>query len=247
MPLISLLIAAIFYVFMIVMNFLANSLPLGGINTGQVSFNYPNLFQPSGFTFSIWGIIYLLLGAYLVYQFQIFFGSGISSVDRNINILFGISSILNVLWLFSWHYQRIGLSTIIMILLLITLGYIVLVFPNVSVISRIAFSVYFGWISVATIANITIYLVKLGFPSDQIISIILTVIVLIVGLLIGLLMIFLKRNISFGLVFIWAYFGILMRHLSKSEFDYRYPLITMTTIISLVILLSGIIYTVLKE
>jgi len=53
----------LFYLGMILFNFLANSLPLNNRNTGQISDDYPSHYTPSGFTFSIWGIIYLLLGA----------------------------------------------------------------------------------------------------------------------------------------------------------------------------------------
>jgi tryptophan-rich sensory protein len=247
MPIFSLLFALILYIFMIVMNVLANSLPLGGINTGQVSFNYPNLFQPTGLTFSIWGVIYILLGVYLVYQFQLFFSSGISLTDQKINFIFGLTSLINSVWLLFWHYDKIGLSTIAMVFLLILLGLIVFMYPSLSQITRIAFSIYFGWISVALIANITIYLVKIGVPSFGSISILMTVLILIVGLVIGCFMILLKRNYVYGLVFVWAYFGITLRQTNKLEFNSEYPLIYITSILSLIILLGTSLFVLFKD
>jgi tryptophan-rich sensory protein len=247
MPIFSLIFALILYIFMIIMNVLANSLPLGGINTGQVSFNYPNLFQPTGLTFSIWGIIYILLGVYLFYQFQLLFTTGISLTDQRINFIFGVTSLINAVWLVFWHYDKIGLSTIAMLFLLVGLGLIIFMYPNASFLSRVAFSIYFGWISVATIANITIYLVKLGVPSFGNISVLITAFILIVGLILGLLMILLKRNYVYGFVFAWAYLGITLRQVNKLEFNLQYPMIYITSILSLLIITGTSLYVLFKD
>jgi len=232
-------VAALMYVFMMVMNTLANTMPINGITTGDVSYKYPNLFQPTGLTFSIWGIIYLLLFAYVVFQFTTI-GKPMSVELRalflKVNVLFAISSLFNALWLLAWHYDKIVLSTVIMILLLITLALISKMTPALSLLTRTAFSVYFGWITIATIANVTIMLVKLGVPSFSQSSVLLTVGILVVGLILASLWIYLEKDIAYGLVILWAYLGIVLRHLSVSELNRGYPLIYVTALVVMGIL-----------
>ncbi len=61
--------ALLSFVLMLVMNVLATTLPINGQATNEVSDRYDTLFAPIGFTFAIWGVIYLLLGVYTVVQF----------------------------------------------------------------------------------------------------------------------------------------------------------------------------------
>jgi hypothetical protein len=233
-------ISALMYVFMMVMNTLANTLPLNGITTGDVSFKYPNLFQPTGMTFSIWGLIYILLLAYVIYQFSTI-GKPISDEMKQlffrVNLLFALSSLFNALWLISWHYDKIVISTVIMVLLLVTLIWIGLLTPTLGMLTRTAFSVYLGWITVATIANVTIMLVKLGIPGSSQSSVVLTALILTIGLVIALLWVVRTKDIAYGFVIIWAYIGIVMRHLGSSELNRAYPLIYMTAISTIGILL----------
>lgn len=116
----------IFFGVMVLMNYLANALPLNNKTTGQLSDALPNLFVPTGLTFSIWGVIYLLIAVFLVLQFR----SSNEKMLESIGWLFAISCFLNALWIVAWHYQRIPLSVMIMILLLITLIYINLSIRN---------------------------------------------------------------------------------------------------------------------
>jgi hypothetical protein len=233
-------ISALMYVFMMVMNTLANTLPLNGITTGDVSFKYPNLFQPTGMTFSIWGLIYILLLAYVIYQFSTI-GKPISDEMKQlffrVNLLFALSSLFNALWLITWHYDKIVISTVIMVLLLVTLIWIGLLTPTLGMLTRTAFSVYLGWITVATIANVTIMLVKLGIPGSSQSSVVLTALILTIGLVIALLWVVRTKDIAYGFVIIWAYIGIVMRHLGSSELNRTYPLIYMTAISAIGILL----------
>lgn len=227
-------VAALMYLFMMVMNTLANTMPINGISTGDVSYKYPNLFQPTGLTFSIWGIIYLLLFAYVVFQFTTL-GKPMSEELRalflKVNVLFAISSLFNGLWLLAWHYDKMVFSTVIMVLLLITLALISKMTPSLGLLTRTAFSVYFGWITIATIANVTIMLVKLGVPSFSQTSVLMTVGILVVGLILSGLWIYLEKDIAYGLVILWAYLGIVIRHLSVSELNRGYPLIYTTALV----------------
>ncbi|OGZ35027.1 MAG: hypothetical protein A2V60_01260 [Candidatus Portnoybacteria bacterium RIFCSPHIGHO2_01_FULL_39_19] len=105
------------YLAMVVVNYLANALPLGGRGTGVISDAYPNLFAPAGYAFSIWGLIYTLLTIYVVYQFS----QKENILTAQVNRLFVVNALFNVGWLFAWHYDVIWLSVLLMIGLLVTL------------------------------------------------------------------------------------------------------------------------------
>ena len=206
--------AALGYIAMVAVNFLANALPIGGVTTGEASDSFGNLFTPAGITFSIWGLIYLLLLGYTIYQFG--FGKKNTSEQREqlfatINKYFLITSMANIAWIFAWHYGVIWLSMLIMFALLFFLIKIADVINKEkynaleTVLVRLPFGVYFGWITVATIANITVFLVSINWNGFGIAESIWTVIVLTVGALIGSIRMLKDKNIYYGLVLVWAY------------------------------------------
>ena len=108
------------FIGVVIVNGLANALPINNKATGELSDQYPNLFVPAGLTFSIWGIIYILLAIFVVYQLVVTFRKDESGLNpfKKIGYLFFISSILNMGWIFSWHYEIVPLSLLIMLLLL---------------------------------------------------------------------------------------------------------------------------------
>ncbi|BFT94464.1 MAG: hypothetical protein MNSN_02120 [Minisyncoccus archaeiphilus] len=228
------------YIVMIVTNSLAILLPIGGRSTGQVSENYSNLFAPAGYAFSIWGLIYTLLGIYVIYQFQ----KKKNNLTEKINIIFIVNALLNASWIFAWHYDVIWLSVIIMFGLLVTLIKIADILKSNSLTSeekwfiKLPFSVYFGWITVATIANITVFLVYLNWNGFGIPESYWTVIVLLVGMLIGSWRTLRDRAIPYILVFIWAYGAILFKHLSVSGFNGQYPDVISVTSFCLLVFLG---------
>jgi len=231
-PLLLKISVAVAYVAMLTVNALANLLPIGGVTTGQASDAYANLFTPAGVTFSIWGLIYALLGAYTLYQ------TGLWQKDKNakrealllkVNQLFLLTSLANISWIFAWHYGIIWLSVVIMLVLLVALIRIADAVngPSMSLreqaFIRIPFSVYFGWITVATIANITVFLVSLNWDGFGVSDAAWTIVVLFVGAAIGLARMLKDKNVFYGLVLVWAYGGILLKHLSDAGFNGQYP------------------------
>ncbi len=226
------------YVAMVMVNFLANSLPINNRSTGDISDAYPNLFAPAGPAFSIWGLIYLLLGGYVLYQF-VKKDQKTEKILQKINPLFIATSLANISWIFAWHYDYIGISVLIMAVLLFLLIKIADIlhveqFTAIEKISiRTPFSIYFGWITVAAIANITIFLVSLGWNGFGIADFIWTSIILLVGALIGILRMRKDKNIVYGLVLVWAYSWILFKQLSVSGFGGQYPSVIFTVIICL--------------
>ena len=243
------------YVAMIGTNFLANALPLNNRLTGEISDSYPNIFAPAGPAFAIWALIYLLLGGYVVYQFM--------NKDKKteillnkINPLFIGTALANIGWIFTWHYDYIGISTLMMavlLLLLIKIADIIRVEKFTKLekpFIKEAFSIYFGWITVAFIANITIFLVSIGWNGFGIADFIWTSIILIVGAIIGIIRMYKDRSISYGLILVWAYVWILYKHLSVDGFDGEYPIVIATVIGCLILLgffVGKIIYTSNKK
>src|SRR6478609_8329901 len=140
----------------LLVNALANILPINGLNTGEVSNLYPSLFTPAGITFSIWSVLYLLQIAFVVFSW--------TTKATHVNKLlpaFIFVCILNACWILSWHYQHPGFSVVIMISMLATLTYIFLQIQQglfntkkEYVLVVLPFTLYFAWICVATIANI---------------------------------------------------------------------------------------------
>jgi hypothetical protein len=206
-------------------NVLANTLPINNQNTGTISDKYPNLFVPAGFTFSIWGIIYLLLAGFVIFQATRAFKSGSQdSFFLEIGPLFLMSCITNSFWLIAWHYEILPLSLILMIILLISLvwtylrlgiGLKVTTAPEKYMV-HLAFSIYLGWISIATIANFTALLVAFGWNRFGMSEQFWAVIMIMTGALIGLLMLFRRNDLFFNLVLIWAFLGISMKRLKDS-------------------------------
>lgn len=224
------------YVFMVVMNGLANVLPFGGKTTGDVSADYPNLFTPEGFTFGIWGLIYLLLLGFVI---QVLVSKESVVLDPSFKILallFAASAVLNVSWLLAWHHDSILLSVVIMIALLVVVGGASRYGESGGTLAGVAFGTYFGWLSIALIANVTVFLTKIGFDGFGLSEISWLVLILLVGVMIGLLVLFRFGDMAYGLVFIWAYLGILIKHLSSSGWDRAYPPVIMVLIVSLIAL-----------
>lgn len=201
----------------LVTNYLANALPINGYNTGEVSDIYPNLFVPAGITFSIWGIIYLLLLGFVIMQWV----SADEKPIQKIGILFFLNCLLNSSWILAWHYRLEELSVIIMLLILTTLIKIWQTLQTINFESKVLrfftkvpFNIYFGWICVATIANITALLVHWNFnPAYP--EYWAAVLISITQILVWLVN---KKNINvaYSLTIIWAISGIVLK---QSQLD----------------------------
>ena len=238
------------YVAMILVNSLANILPINNINTGDVSDYYGNLFAPAAITFAIWGLIYVLLAAFTLYQF---FNIRIDPNKLNkIGIIFSVSSIANLLWIFAWHYLLIQLTLPLMLIMLISLILIAKELKNTELegkeklLVKAPFSVYYGWITVATIANVTALLVGINWNGFGLSEALWTVIILIVGAIIGSVTTLYSKDYFYGLVLVWAYVGILIKHNSSEYFAGEYNQVVITIVCSLVVLVISNIYVIIK-
>jgi hypothetical protein len=198
----------------IVVNGLANALPINNIQTGAVSDSFGALFTPAGYVFAIWGVIYLTLAVFAVYQ-VLPAQKNNTRLDR-LGPWFILANLFNGAWIFAWHYLQFPLSLLLMLGLLISLLVIYLRLgigvskstPNERWLVDMPFSIYLGWISVATIANVSVVLLDLNWNGFGITETLWTVIMLVIGTVLGLLMTFRRSEIFYTLVLIWAFIGI---------------------------------------
>lgn len=207
------------FIGIIVMNVLAITLPLGGQTTGELSAMYPSLFTPAGFTFSIWSIIYLGLLIFTIIQAKGLFSTNQTapSFVSQIGNWFFLNALCNMAWLFVWHFQYVGLSVVIMFGILITLIVIYnclqigIVQPPSALVRwgvHVPFQVYLGWISIATIANISTFLVDINWNGWELSEVFWTVAMISIGAGLGIWMLLRRGDIFYNLVLIWAFYGI---------------------------------------
>ncbi|MCB0638495.1 MAG: hypothetical protein KDC54_17820, partial [Lewinella sp.] len=198
----------------LVLNYLANALPINGYTTGELSDMYPNLFVPAGFTFAIWGVIYLALLGFIIYQWVAPTAAG---PVTNIGSLFFVSCVANATWILAWQYQQLPLSLLIMLLLFFTLlriyqrleiGQREPAGPAERWLARAPFSLYLGWITVATIANVTTLLVDVGYSGAPLGAANWAALVIAVAVIIGLLVLYRRHDWIYTAVLIWAFYGI---------------------------------------
>jgi hypothetical protein len=198
----------------IVVNSLAGVGLINGISTAAVSDIYFTLITPAGYVFSIWGLIYILLGIFVV--FQALPGQNARAFHKEISYLFVLSSVWNIVWIFLWQFKFITLSVIAIFALLITLIAIYLHLgigkSSVSLRERLAvhvpFSTYLGWITIATIADVAAALVSAKWDGLGLGAANWAILVIVVALAIISLVIVTRRDIAYSFVAIWALIGI---------------------------------------
>jgi hypothetical protein len=230
----------------VAVNAMANALPINGRTTGEISDLYPNLFVPAGITFSIWGLIYLLLAIFALYQVASPAAQASEFVQR-IGPFFILASAANVGWIFLWHYRQVFPSLILMLVLLTSLAVIYLRLGigvraaswKERLLVHLPFSVYLGWITVATIANVTALLVHVGWNRFGASQELWTVVVLVVAALITLAVLLTRNDLFYALAILWAFIGILLKRLAVDSPPSRAIIITLAVsmaVIGLVLL-----------
>jgi hypothetical protein len=239
-PIVTLLATAL----TLTVNGLANILPINGQTTGEISDRFAIYFVPEGYVFSIWGLIYLGLIAFAVYQ--ILPAQRDNSLLKEIAPAYWLGSLANAAWIFLWHYEYFPLTLVAMLVLLATLLFIYVRISNARPGSdrnqewfvQLPFSIYLGWISVATIANISQVLFYSGWNGWGISATAWTGIMLAVATFLGLMMQWREKDDAYALVLIWAFIGIALKHAGTSSV--AYPAWTAVAILALG-LLSGVL------
>ncbi len=215
-------------------------------DVGEVSDRYESLFTPAGITFAIWGVIYTALGVFCLYHIIMAFKHDKdhpANVDlSNIGGWFIFNNIATASWLVAWTNDRIALSLLLIVLQLCSL---IAIHMRLGILDRRResgsivctqwpLSIYLGWISIATIANASIYLVAINWNGMGIGATRWTVIMIAIAVGITLMMVFVRKNVSFGLVVIWALYGIVLKLQESSPELYQLLIMTAWTGIILV-------------
>ena len=231
----------------IIVNGLANLLPIGGKNTAELSDNIPNLFVPAGITFSIWGIIYFLIILFAIYLAKDLFKKEktTKSFLEKIGFFFILASLANIIWIFLWHYEQVLLSLLAMLVLF---GSLLVMYLRLNIgkeevslkeklFIHVPISVYIGWITVATIANITAVLVTIGWDGFGVSEEIWTMLVMIVAAIITILMLIKRKDCAYSAVIIWALIGIYLKRMTDDPLYGLQTQIAYTAVIAIIIIL----------
>lgn len=234
-------------------NLLANIIPLNGVYTGVVSDYYYNMFTPPGYVFAIWGVIYILLGTFVVYEVRA--NQRDAPYLKDIGLWFVLGSLANAVWLFLFHYSYtnppllvLSMIPIVVLLLSLLMVYMRLGIGKKAVAMRerlavhLPVSVYLGWISLATIANTASVFNDVLFPGISVdVQVLWTAAVIVVALLITLLMIVIRNEIAFPLVVIWASVGIAIKQM-------MYPAIYVTALSAVAIIaVATVLFAILRR
>ncbi len=232
----------------IVVNALAGSTTLiGGKVTAEISDANFTLITPAGYVFSIWGIIYVLLGIFVVYQALP--SQKTNDYQNKIGWLFVLSSIINIAWIFLWQFEYLVFSVALMFMLLATLIAIYLRLDigksEVNLRERLAvhlpFSTYFGWITIASIANVATTLVSINWDGFGINPETWASLIILIALLLSLIVIVTRKDIAYGLVIIWAFVGI-----SAAQTSHQ-TIVTLTQISAIIVLLVLVVTIIISK
>jgi len=202
------------FVFVVVLNVLSNALPINGQTMPEISAKYPSLFTPAGFTFAIWGVIYTSLLLFVIWQ-----ALPAQRANRKIaavSTYFQVNCLLNGVWIVVWHYDLLAVSLIVMLGILATL---ILIYRTLiaqidtaplteHLLLYLPFSLYTGWITLATIANVSVLQTGNGWDDVVLTAVQWTLVKLAVAGAIGAMVLLKYRDPVFAAVVVWGTYGI---------------------------------------
>lgn len=205
------------FILVILVNYLSNALPLNGLTQKDISDKYDSLFTPASFTFSIWGVIYLALTAFVIYQALP--AQRNSELVSRVSKLFILSCFANIIWLIGWHYNFLVVSVIVMLAILATL---IAIYRTLGISNnqaswkhrlflQVPFSMYLGWITVATVANISILQNGMGWDDVWMSATNWTLLKLALVGAICSIVVLRRGDAIYGLVIAWAAYGIMSK------------------------------------
>lgn len=215
------------FISVVIINYLSNTGLMNNTTIGKVSDNYKSLFTPAGYTFAIWGIIYLFLFGFVVYQGRSLWSKSVKNDDfiMHTGWWFIISCISNACWVLAWIYEYTGLSCIIILVLLFSLLKIVV--NNRMQLEEATwvktalfywpFAIYSGWVTVASIANISTYLIKIEWNGFGISQLVWALLLIAIATSINILVLHKRKMRAFVIVGVWALVGI--ANANKSNLD----------------------------
>lgn len=231
------------YLLTLVVNTLGAMGVINGMSQKAVSDAYPTLITPSPVTFSIWGVIYVLLLISLIYMIANHSKASTAALIDTISVPFWVSCAANILWIITFSYEWIGISTALILIYVVSLSILNgrLKTPDGlgQKVNALAFGLYNGWLIIATVVNVSAFLVQLQWNGFGLRADIWALIVLIAALLIACLIQLRLRNAALTLPLAWGYFGIWQQHQAQGIFAGQYPAIVIATIV------IGVLYVVI--
>ena len=231
------------FIAMVAVNIAAQTMPLGGFTTQEISAFYPTLLTPAGITFAIWSVIYLLTGWFV---FQQAFSANDQMTEKT-GWLFAVTCALNIAWIVSWHYQMMLFATVIIVALWVCLLQLYRRTDRQPWHLKTGFTIYYAWITVATAVQVFIYL-ALVIPAIHVqrTAVTITIAVLAALTILALRKIFSAHDYFFGLTVAWSIFGIFLSHLGEG-YNKMYPLIVLVSGLCTLILVASLLIQVMQN
>jgi hypothetical protein len=223
---------------MILVNIVANMLPLGGVTTGQVSDRFLTPLTPADYTFVIWTLICAGLIGFSIYQ-------ALPAQDTNetvgaLRIPITLSNLANITWIYLWHNFEIRWSVLAITCLLAALAYAYIRIQRIPPrtesewwLARVPLSIYLGWVTIATVANIAAALVFLGWNGSGLPDAVWGTLVLAVVALFCTALSLYRADIAMSLTFIWALAGI-------ARGQANLPMVPVMALIAIVMIVMGL-------
>ncbi|WP_238323359.1 TspO/MBR family protein [Planococcus antarcticus] len=246
------LLNLVFYFLTLGINYLGSSGFFNGMSQKDLSDKYMTLISPAPFTFSIWGVIYTLLLVTLIYFFIKRKDENVGKLIRMVSPLFIASALFNMAWIVTFSYELLGISTILIFGLLFSLIFIVKritvnrsQFP--STLAGISFTLYASWVFIATIVNISLFLVQQEWNGFGVSDSIWTILILLVAIGFVLFYLALYKNAAFPLPIAWAFFGIYSAYNNGRLDPSMSTTIQIVLVAGIVILLIASVWTFIKN
>jgi hypothetical protein len=244
------------YIFAFITSMLGQTGVVGSYTMAEISMKYESGITPADFTFSIWSVIYLglflMVGFHLIQAFRKSENYITNKEISLIGVVFAINQLAISLWIYTWLNDMPGISLALLLIQLFTL-YVIdrrlqMLNPKKGKVSlfitQLSLSFYFGWITIATLANFAAWLVSLGWLVSDAVDLYVSYTLLFTAAAVGLVVVYFKHNIFFGLVVIWAIYGIIMKRFAEGD-EFFYSLIYLGAFCMIIVLLA-IIKTVLN-
>lgn len=232
---------AVSFIGMLLVNILAEALPINGLTSAQISDKFDNFFRPAGFTFFIWWAIYALQVLYILYVFGVIKKPCLSDNTRDVVSIFTIVlNVFNIGWVFAWHYEQIFISLLIIILMLVALILVSKILRKrmlaglCKLFIYVPFLVYLAWVTIATVGNFSSWLVAIGFAGFGLAPYIWAIIAVVISTGVAVPLGIYFNCLSYVAVIIWAFVGILVRQLTTYAGDYTS--LVYTTIVAIFIM-----------
>jgi hypothetical protein len=213
----------------LVVNLMANAIPIGGNTTQEISDSYTNLFTPAPLTFAIWGVIYLLLLLFTVYQLWILIARKQDTAEflDALGLLFVASCAANIGFIYTWHND---LVVVAMLFTAALFGLLLAMYLRLrigeegapkreAVAVRLPVSVYFGWSCVALIGNIVVALIAAGFGGFGLPDAVWVNALLVVAGALAMAILLTRYDAAFALVFVWSFAGIVYERAKPTTMD----------------------------